>query len=230
MYFCESHVVILNLVVLKCNVAVITSIKQQKKKDRVNVYLDGKFGFGIDLDNFVILNLRVGQELTETEIGRIVKKADFQKILEKLLNFMMIRPKSEKEVRDWLYRKKVVESMHRDLFIKVKQFDLLDDTKFARWWIETRQLFRPKPKRILQMELMKKGINKEIISEVLSETEVDEGKIARDLLQKRSVYWKRVEKDKLKQKMIEYLVRKGFGFEIAKNAVKDYNNHEDDKI
>lgn len=210
--------------------AAITSIKQQKKKDRVNVYLDGKFGFGIDLDNFVILNLRIGQELSETEVEKIIGKADFQKTLEKLLNFMMIRSRSEKEVRDWLYRKKVAETMHKDLFIKVKNLDLLDDTKFAKWWVETRQLFRPKPKRILEMELRKKGISKEIIAEVLSETQVDEGKIASNLLQKRSVYWKRVEKGKLKQKMTEYLVRKGFGFEIAKNAVKDYNNHEDDKI
>ncbi|HSX49275.1 MAG TPA: RecX family transcriptional regulator [Candidatus Saccharimonadales bacterium] len=210
--------------------AVITSIKQQKKKDRINVYLDGKFGFGIDLDNFVLLNLRVGQELSENEVKKVIGKADFQKVLEKLLNFIMFRSRSEKEVSDWLYRKKVPETMHKDLFIKVKQLGLLDDIKFAKWWIESRQLYRPKPKRILEMELRKKGINKEIISEVLNETEVDEGKIAIDLLQKRNIYWKRVEKDKLKQKMIEYLVRKGFGFEIAKNAIKDYNNHEDDKI
>ena len=210
--------------------AVITSIKQQKKKDRVNVYLDGKFGFGIDLDNFVVLNLRVDQELSESEIEKIIKKADFQKVLEKLLNFIMFRPRSEKEVRDWLYRKKVAETVHKDLFIKVKQLDLLDDMKFAKWWIETRQLFRPKPKRILEIELRRKGISKEIVREVIDETEVPEGKIALDQLLKRSAYWKRVEKEKLKQKMIEYLVRKGFGFEIAKNAIKDYNNHEDDKI
>jgi len=52
----------------------ITFIKQQKKKtDRVNVYLDNKFGFGIDLDNFVILGLKVDQELSEEEIENIIK-------------------------------------------------------------------------------------------------------------------------------------------------------------
>ncbi len=210
--------------------AVITSIKQQKKRDRVNVYLDGKFGFGIDLDNFVILNLRVGQDLSETEIEKIVKKADFQKVLEKLLNFMMVRLRSEKEIRDWLYRKKIPEVMHKDLFTKVKSFDLVDDIKFAKWWIESRQLFRPKSKRVLVMELKLKGISKDIISNVLDETEIDERKVALGFLEKRRAHWKGVQKEKMKQKMIEYLVRKGFDFEIAKNVVKDYNNHEDDKI
>ncbi len=80
---------------------VITAIKQQKKKDRVNVYLDNKFGFGIDLDNFVLLNLKVDRELTEKEVQEIVKKAEFQKIFDKLLRFAMVRPRSGKEIMDY---------------------------------------------------------------------------------------------------------------------------------
>ena len=53
---------------------IITSIKQQKNKNRVNVYLDNEFGFGIDLDNFVLLHLKVNQELSAQEVEEIVKK------------------------------------------------------------------------------------------------------------------------------------------------------------
>ena len=45
---------------------IITAIKSQKKKERVNVYLDDKFGFGIDLENFIKLGLKVEQELTNS--------------------------------------------------------------------------------------------------------------------------------------------------------------------
>ena len=62
---------------------VITGIKQQKNKNRVNVYLDDEFGFGIDLDNFVLLHLKVDQELTDAEVEEIVKKAEFQKTWDK---------------------------------------------------------------------------------------------------------------------------------------------------
>ena len=65
---------------------VITSIKPQRNKKRSNIYLDGKFGFGLDLDNFVKLGLKVEQELSDKEIAGIVKEAEFQKILEKLLS------------------------------------------------------------------------------------------------------------------------------------------------
>jgi len=38
---------------------VITSIKAQKNQKRVNIYLDGKFSFGLDLENFMKLQLKV---------------------------------------------------------------------------------------------------------------------------------------------------------------------------
>lgn len=210
--------------------AQITSIKQQKKKNRVNVYLDDKFGFGIDLDNFVLLNLRVGQELSETEVEEIIKKAEFQKTLDKLLNWAMGRPHSEKEIRDYLKRKKTPEVIYDDLFEKLKYFDLVDDEKFTRFFVESRNAFRPKPKRILKQELRMKGIKQEIIDKVLSENEIDESKIALEALVKRKIYWERVMKGppsrsygEVKQKMLIYLVGKGFAFEIAKKAVRSYN-------
>src|SRR4030066_2340490 len=99
---------------------VITGIKQQKNKNRVNVYLDDKFGFGIDLDNFVLLHLKVDQELTEKEIEEIVKKAEFQKTYDKLLRFAMVRPRSEKEFHFWFRKHGVHNSMQDELFNRIK--------------------------------------------------------------------------------------------------------------
>ena len=164
---------------------IITSIKQQKNKNRVNVYLDDKFAFGIDLDNFVLLHLKIDQELTEKEIEDIVKKAEYQKTLDKLLRFAMVRPRSAKEVTDYFRRKEVHESMRKELVDKLKHFELIDDTKFAKWWVEQRLAFRPKSQRILNLELRMKGIKKETIDEVLGETIIDEEKMAKELLSKK---------------------------------------------
>jgi len=73
---------------------VITSIKQQKNRNRVNVYLDDEFGFGIDLDNFVLLHLKVNQELTEGEVEEIVKKAKVRSS-----KIYYLRDKTAKEIR-----------------------------------------------------------------------------------------------------------------------------------
>ncbi len=198
---------------------IITGIKQQKNKNRVNVYLDDEFGFGIDLDNFVLLHLKVDQELTEKEVEEIVKKAEFQKTYDKLLRFAMVRPRSMKEITDYFRRKKVHESMHEKLVEKLKHLELIDDAKFARWWIDQRANFKPKPKRILIQELRIKGIAKEIIDEVLGEEVVDEEKMAGELLEKKAYKWKNLPAREARQKMSQYLAGKGFSWDVIQKVV-----------
>jgi len=200
---------------------VITSIKQQKKKDRVNVYLDDVFGFGIDLDNFVLLHVKVNQELSDKEVKDIVRKAEFQKTLDKLLRFAMVRPRSEKEFRDYYRRKEVHESLHKDLFAKLRHFELVDDAKFAKWWVEQRQAFRPKSLRILKQELGIKGIKREVIDEVLGATIIDEEKMARELIEKKAYKWRGLEPRLTRQKMSQYLAGKGFSWNVIEKVVRD---------
>jgi regulatory protein len=202
----------------------ITSIKVQKNGKRVNIYLDGKFGFGLDLENFVKFGLKVEQTLKDEKIEEIVKKAEFQLSLDKLLRFATLRPRSESEVRGWMKRKRVHKSLQKDLFDKLMHLELIDDEKFARWWVEQRLLFKPKAKRILNDELKIKGIKKEIIGEVLENTEIDEVKIAKNLLSKKKYRWEKLPSLESKRKMTEYLVRKGFSWEVIKQAIGMIND------
>ena len=198
----------------------VTAIKPQKNKKRVNIYLDGKFGFGIDLENFVMLGLKVERELSDKEVEEIVKKAQFQKTLDKLLRFATLRPRSEKEIKDWFKRRKVYESLHKELFNRLNRLDLIDDTKFVQWWVEQRSSFKPRGKRALEMELRMKGIKKEVIREVLEETEVDEKKIAKELLDKKSYKWKNLPKREARAKMSAFLARKGFNWETIEKIIE----------
>src|SRR3989344_3128768 len=206
---------------------IITSIKQQKNKNRVNVYLDDKFGFGIDLDNFVLLHLKVDQELTDKEIEEIVKKAEFQKTLDKLLKFATLRPRSEKEIRDWFRRKKVHESLTPKLFERLTRIDLVDDKKFAEWWVGQRLQFKFKSKRDLENELRMKGVNRDIVSQVISElvSQEDEVRMAKELLEKRKYRWERLPRLEAEKKMSEYLARKGFNWEIIRKLVKVHDDY-----
>ena len=199
--------------------SVITSIKPQRNNKRLNIYLDGKFGFGIDMENFVKLGLKVEQELDEKEVEEIIKKAEFQKTLDKLLRFTTVRPRSEKEVKDWLKRKKVHESMHRQLFSRLNRLKLIDDRQFALWWISQRQEFKPKGKRVLDFELRAKGVAKEVIQEVLGEVVIDEEKIARQLLEKKAYRFKGLPRREARQKMSQFLARKGLGWEVIEKTV-----------
>lgn len=201
---------------------IISAIKPQKNKKRVNIYLDGRFAFGLDLENYLKLGLKIEQELSEEKVKEIVQKAEFQKTLDKLLNFASLRPRSIKEIELWFKRKRVHESIWKSLFNRLKRLNLIDDEKFAKWWVEQRLQFRFKSKRELIQELRLKGINKEIIEQVLSETVVDEIKMAKKLLEKNMYKYKNFDKFTAKRKMREYLARKGFNWETIKRVVDDF--------
>lgn len=198
----------------------ITSIKPQKNKKRVNIYLDGKFSFGIDLENYIKLGLKTGDHLTDDEVGEIVKKAEFQKTFDKILRFGMLRPRSKKEISDWLKRKKVHESMHKGLFNRLKRMSLINDEEFARWWIKQRIEFRPKGKKALYSELVKKGIDREIIETALSEIELDEIGLASGILKNKAYKWERLKGFDKKKKMSDFLARRGFMWETIKKAIE----------
>ena len=197
----------------------ITSIKPQKNGKRVNIYLDNKFGFGIDLENYVVLGIKVGSIYSEEEIESIIKKAQFQKTLDKLLRFATLRPRSEREIKDWLKRKEVHESLNEDLFERLKRLELLDDQKFAKWWIEQRQSFKPRGIKALKYELFQKGIDKRIIDDVLKDIDIDEVKVAKELLEKASYKWRNLKGFEEKQKKSQYLARKGVSWDSIKKLV-----------
>lgn len=197
---------------------IITSIKPQRSKKRVNIYLDNEFGFGIDLDNFVILGLKINQELSHQEIEEIIKKSEFQKTLDKLLMFATLRSRSEKEVKDWFRRKEVHESLFDELTNRLKKLELLDDEKFAKWWIDQRTSFKPKSKRIIIQELRMKGISQNTIEDAFGETVIDEEKLARELVEKKMYKWQGLDARIKKQKISQYLAGKGFNWDLIEKV------------
>jgi regulatory protein len=200
--------------------SVVTQIKSQKNNKRVNVYLDEKFAFGLDLENYMKLGLKVGQELSEKEAKTIINKAEFQKTLDKLLRFATLRPRSEKEVKDRLIKYKVHESLYKKLFNKLKRLGLLNDEKFAQWWIDQRLQFRYKSRRELEYELRAKGIDREIISQLINKSISQEKEIemAKKLVDKKKYKWDKLPKTEKKRKIREFLGRKGFGWDVVREV------------
>ena len=198
--------------------SIITALKPQKNQKRVNVYVDGEFAFGVDLENLVKFGIKVEKEFSSEELNKIIHQAEFQKTFDKLLRFVMTRPRSTKEVNDWFKRKKVPEELHAKLIKRLEKLDLINDQAFAKWWIDQRIQFRKKGIRALKMELSQKGINREIIDQVLEDQNIDEAKMAKELLSKKAYKWERFDDQKKRQKQIEFLLRNGFDWEVVKKA------------
>ena len=152
--------------------AKITDIRQGvKNPERVNVFVDDAFSFSLDISQVVEFWLKVGMEISEEELAKFKNASDFGKLYQRALEWVLIRPRSEKELNEYLHKKiyeKKLNKNYIDLIIdKLKEKKYVDDRGFAEWYVENRFVKKGVSKKRIQMELMKKGISKDIIDEVL---------------------------------------------------------------
>ena len=156
---------------------------------------------------------------------------DFGVNLNRALRFLSFRPRSEKEIRDYLSKKKVSELVVQKIISKLKENKFLNDMEFARWWIEQRTLIKPRAWRVIKIELKQKGISKETIEELEQNTEFklqNDLEMAIKLAQNRLPRYKNLPKEEIYQKMGRFLVSKGFDWETIKISIdevfsKEYN-------
>ena len=124
---------------------------QQKTADRVNVYLDGQFAFG--LPALEAARLRVGQHLSDADIDALHAVDQTQKAYDRAVRFLSYRPRSVSEVRRHLAQDGEDEATVEAVLGKLAEQGYLNDAEFARYWVDNRTQFRPKGPRALRQEL-----------------------------------------------------------------------------
>lgn len=198
----------------------ITKIKSQKNQKRINIYLDGKFALGLDADNLLKAGLKVGQKLSQKQVDDLIFKNEFQKLFDKTLRLVSRRPRSEKEIRDYLKKKKTSPKITEEIIKKLKRIKQINDQEFANWWVDQRVTFRPKGKFGLTMELRQKGIEENLIENAVKK--IDELSLAEKLAQKKVRLLKNLPREERYQKLSAYLVRRGFSWETIKTIVAKF--------
>jgi regulatory protein len=147
----------------------------------------------------------------------------FERYYNLSLRFLSYRPRSEKEIKDYLNEKKVDEEIQKKIIEKLKSYNFLNDLEFAKFWVEQRTKFKRKPIRVIEYELNQKGINKNLIEEVISGFDSKELDLenAKKLAEKKMDFHRNLDPKKREEKVMSYLLGKGFNYEIVKKALKD---------
>lgn len=188
----------------------ITALKVQKRnKNRVSVYLEGEYAFG--LSRIVAGWLSVGQQLSEEKIQDLKIKDSVEVALQRALNYLSYRPRSEYEVRQNLKNKHGIDEGIIDLIIaRLEKGGLVDDSSFAEMWVENRSEFRPRGSHALRMELRRKGISEQTISQVLEN--LDEEQLALKAARKQARKYTRLDWVDFRKKLTGFLARRGFNY------------------
>lgn len=138
---------------------------------------------------------------------------------------MSIRAHSIFEITQYLNSKTSDTETIDKIIDQLKFNKLLDDSKFAIWFVESYSRSRPKGKALLARLLKQKGISPDTISQVLPSRE-DEIILAKTLLVKKSHLWKNLTGINYKIKTTKYLQARGFSWDIIERVLKKGYNTE----
>lgn len=208
---------------------VITDIKEAvRDKNRVNVYIDNKFFCSLDIAQVVDLHVKIGRKIDEEERTALKRASDFSKFYARALEYALIRPRSQKEMRDYLKKKtlnrrirvkdrRTGEYQTREkagydvslvplVFDRLLERGYLDDVRFAELWLENRHTSKGASIKKLRLELQQKGIAQDIIDSALAESGRDEREELKKMIERK--------RDKYadQQKLMQYLLRQGFNY------------------
>ena len=235
----------------------ITDIRQAvKNPNRVNIFVNEKYSFSLDVAQVVDLGIKIGCIISEVDLASYKEASEYGKEYQRALEWVLVRPRSVKELKDYLKRrertrdakerksnwqkeKELADAVARGDETEIKwmqrriahtkkrdkyDFDdiivqrlcekgYVDDRKFAEYYVENRFAKKGISRKRLKMELIKKGVAKEIIDEVV-DVRNDEEEILKIIAKKRAKYDD--------EKLTQYLCRQGFSYQLVQDLVRTY--------
>ena len=200
----------------------ITALKPQvRDPERLNLFLDGTFAFSLGEQLAGDEGLRVGDDLTPERVAELRSKDQVGKATTAALNLLARRPRSVREVRDRL-RQKGYEADTIDAAVaKLEGWRYVDDTEFARYWVENREAHKPRGKRLLEQELRFKGVDRELVRETIAAAEIDEVSAAIELGRTKLRTYASLEPAVAQRRLGAFLARRGYGYDVIKPTLAE---------
>lgn len=198
----------------------ITAIKAGKNSvlRRSNVFLNGRYAFSLDDSLIASESLQIGRELTEEEVRRLLRADLARRCYDAALRLISLRPRSEKEIRDRLIRRGFDPADVESTITRLKESNLINDEEFARFWIENRETFKPRSRRLLKQELRSKGVDNALIAGVTGE--LDEGEAAYRAGMEKARSLPHNDYTVFRQKLGGYLQRRGFSYSLINSVIR----------
>lgn len=195
--------------------AKITEIKECRNKARVNIYIDGEFCLAID--KFVAYKsfLKVGKEISVSELEALALEEERESALKKAIAYVTRYRVTEKKARDYLKGKEYSQNVIEETMEKLQKYSFVSDEQYAKDFMASR--LKRKGAKLIKMELSQKGVSKDIIAGL--ETSADDEKEA--CKKQAEKYMRNKEKTRENYaKLFQNLAGKGFDFSVIKTTIE----------
>lgn len=202
----------------------ITDIEAQSRVrrrlgQRVHVYIGGKFSFAVDADLAARYELAPGRVVRADVLEELLAEDGDARAYARALHYMSYRLRSAAEIRARLERDQWTPQVIDRALARLAREGLLNDADFAVQWVVNRSLSRQRGARALRQELRLKGVAREEIDAALpdSEQEIENAVAA---LQPKLRQWAGLDERERRQKIIQFLQRRGFSYGTARTALQ----------
>jgi len=200
--------------------------KSRKNRNRLSVYIDGKFSFTISEEDYLSLNLYEKTEITEETVDYIKNTLNFREAKAKAVQYLSLKLRTEQEVfkklKECGYDNECIEKVINEL----KAIGYINDKLYAQKYVFDRSKLKPLSKRMLKKELIVRGISEETADEVLDDWKVEDSVVARGLLKRKFGKYD-MRDEKIIRKATMFLLHRGFSMSTIREAL---NGISDDFI
>ena len=200
----------------------ITALEPQvNNPERINLYVDGRFLLGVNAAIVLQMGLRLQQELSPDQLEQLQSEETEQRAVDRALNYLSYRPRSREEVRRYLRRKETPPEIIEAALARLDRLDFVNDRTFSGFWIESREQFSPRGARALKNELRMKGVERDIVDELVND-EQDQERALRAGRKKAIALVTAPDIDyaTFRNRLGSFLQRRGFGFQVTTRTVR----------
>ena len=192
----------------------IIKLEKQKKDNRFNLFVDGEFYSGLNVDQVAKYNLKSGQDLEKDFIDQIVLESETFYAFNKVLKYISKSMKTEHDLQKYLLQKGFKDDVIQQTIQKLKDYNYLNDELYVKSYVETYKNKYGINK--IKQNLKNKNIDEELINQYLN---FDEKKVIFNIKKEILKQTKNKELDlKQKQRLYRNLTYKGYSFEQIKKA------------
>jgi regulatory protein len=205
-------------------VPVITKILEQKRRpNRRNIYLDGRFAFGCNLNVVARFRLRVAMNLTEQQVREIQQGEVRQEALDHALRLLQSRLHSRAELHRKLMRREYGEQIINGVLDDLARMDYINDDRFAKTKAQSAAKHKQHGKHRAMIELLKSGVNREVSRRAIEHVyeSTDSMAIARELAATQLPRLKKLDPLKARRRLAGMLARRGFDYDDIRPVIDE---------
>lgn len=201
----------------------ITKISEQRRPNRRNVWLDGTFAFGVNLNVVARFRLREGMILTTEQVMEIERGEVRQEVFDKATQYLGQRLHSRAELHRKLVRGEYGERVINDVLDQLEKLDYVDDKRFAIAKATSAAQHKHHGKRRAAVELMKAGVTGETARRALEDVYEthDSMAVARQLAEKKAPSLRRLDPVVARRRLVGMLLRRGFTYDDIRPVIDE---------